>query len=296
MYLNRNYADTSSNQSKALRRPARGPARRSTCAMLALCLAMLSSACAQVPPAAEESYKPTPGQVGKDSVWVPSPPAVVERMLDIAKVTREDFVMDLGSGDGRNVIAAGKRGARAVGVEFNPDLVGLSNRNAARQGVADRASFVQGDMFAADISQATVLALFLLTDNLRRLTPKFLDMKPGSRIVVNYFGIDGWRPDFEEEMKADCEPWCVIKFYIVPANVAGKWRLADGVLELEQRFQEVFGGYTVNGVKTDITNARMDGERIRFGIGGVQYAGRVLGNRMQGERSGGASGAWTAQR
>ncbi len=274
---------------------AYGATRMASC-MLALGVAVLSSACAQVPLVAEETYKPTPGQMGKDVVWVPSPPAVVERMLDIARVTRDDFVMDLGSGDGRNIIAAGRRGARAVGVEFNPDLVGLSNRNAARQGVADRASFVQGDMFAADMSQASVLALFLLTDNLRRLTPKFIDMKPGSRIVVNYFGIDGWQPDYEEEMKSDCEPWCVIKLYIVPARVAGKWRLAEGELELEQRFQVLFGTYTVSGAKTGITNARMDGDRIRFGIGGVQYTGRVHGSRMEGERSGGATGAWTAQR
>lgn len=296
MEMKRGYTDKYGKLRDASPVAARPPGRRSTRWWLALCAVLLAPACAQVPPAAEESYKPTPGQVGKDVVWVPSPPAVVERMLDIARVTRDDFVMDLGSGDGRNVIAAGRRGARAVGVEFNPDLVGLSSRNAARQGVADRATFVEGDMYAADISRATVLALFLLPDNLRRLLPKFLDMKPGTRIVVNYFGIDGWRPDYEEEMKADCEPWCVIKLYVVPARVAGKWRMGEGELELTQQFQEVFGTYTVRGAKTDIANARMEGDRIRFAIGGVHYTGRVLGDRMEGESGDGAGGAWTARK
>jgi len=159
--------------------------------LIAFACMLLASACGQVPPAAEDPYKPKVGQEGKDVIWVPSPPAVVERMLDLAQVTREDFVIDLGSGDGRNIIAAGRHGARSLGVEFNPDLVALSNRAAVREGVADKVSFVQGDMCEADISRGTVLALFLLPDNLRRLLPKFLELRPGSRIVMNYFGIDG---------------------------------------------------------------------------------------------------------
>src|SRR4029453_9021069 len=108
---------------------------------------------------------------GKDVVWVPTPYALIEKMLDMAKVTAQDYVMDLGSGDGRNIIMAAKRGARALGVEYNPEMVARSPRNAAKEGVGARAKFGQGDMFKADISQATVLALFLLPDNLRRLTP-----------------------------------------------------------------------------------------------------------------------------
>ena len=276
-----------------------GAARRLLTAGLASAIvaaAALLSGCAHVP---EETYKPRVGQEGKDVIWVPSPPAVVERMRDIAKVTRDDVVMDLGSGDGRNVIAAARRGARAVGVEFNPELAAMSNRSAAREGLAGRASFVQGDMFAADISQASVLALFLLPDNLRRLVPKFVDMKPGSRIVVNYFGIDGWEADLTEEMKADCQPWCVIKLYIVPAKVGGKWQLAEGELEIEQSHQMLRGTLSAGGVKTDIANARMDGERIVFTVGNTEYTGRVNGERMQGQRAGGAggvAGAWTATR
>src|SRR4029453_8755291 len=125
------------------------------------------------PAVAQDEFVPQPGQPGKDVVWVPTPPELVERMMDLAAVTPQDFVIDLGSGDGRNVIAAAKRGARALGVEYNPNMVALSRRIAAKEGVAEKAAFVQGDMYEADISQATVLALFLLTENLNKLAPKF---------------------------------------------------------------------------------------------------------------------------
>ena len=140
-------------------------------------------------------FEPYSGQPGKDVIWVPTPPELVEKMLDMARVTPKDYVVDLGSGDGRNVIAAARRGARALGVEYNPDMVALSRRNAAREGVAEKAKFVQGDMFEADISRATVLALFLLPDNMRKLKPKFLALKPGARIVTNGYEIDGWEPE-----------------------------------------------------------------------------------------------------
>src|SRR5688572_17761580 len=144
---------------------------------------------------AEKPFEPVVGQEGKDVIWVPTPYALVEKMLDMAKVTPRDFVVDLGSGDGRNVIAAAKRGARALGVEYNPKMVELSRRIAATEGVADKATFVEGDMFEADISQATVLALFLLTDNLNKLAPRFLTLRPGTRIVSNGFEITGWTAD-----------------------------------------------------------------------------------------------------
>jgi SAM-dependent methyltransferase len=153
---------------------------------------VVAAAGAQTAPAAgQKPFEPTVGQSGKDVVWVPTPAAVVEKMLDMAKVTPQDFVMDLGSGDGRNIIAAAKRGANGLGVEFNPEMVELSRRSAAAAGVADRAKFVEGDMYAADISKATVLALFLLPHNLNKLTPKFLDLPPGTRIVGNTFAPEG---------------------------------------------------------------------------------------------------------
>jgi ubiquinone/menaquinone biosynthesis C-methylase UbiE len=159
---------------------------------------------------------PQSGQPGKDVVWVPTPPELVEKMLDMAKVTPDDFVMDLGSGDGRNVIAAAKRGARAVGVEFNPDMVALSERLAKEAGVSDKAKFVQGDMFEADFSEATVLALFLLPDNLRRLEPKIRALKPGTRVVLNTFGIPGWEPDVTEKIEGNCLSWCTALLYTIP--------------------------------------------------------------------------------
>ena len=246
--------------------------------------------------AAEAFYEPIVGQEGKDVVWVPTPQVLVEKMLDMAAVTPRDFVMDLGSGDGRNVIAAAKRGARALGVEYNPDMVELSKRSAAKEGVAEKAAFVQGDMYEADVSKATVLALFLLTENLNKLVPKFLDMKPGARIVVNGFEIDGWTADETGKAGGDCGSWCTAYLYIVPAKVNGAWRLGGGTLRLEQRFQQLSGTLTRGGTITPITFGRLRGEEIRFTVGGVSYVGRVQGDTMRGEVKGSTVTAWTAVR
>jgi hypothetical protein len=239
-----------------------------------------------------DPYKPQVGQPGKDAVWVPTSPALVEKMLDMAKVTASDFVMDLGSGDGRNVIAAAKRGARGVGVEYNPDLVAFSNRMAKQEGVADKASFVQGDMYVADISKASVLALFLLTENLDKLMPKFLDLKPGTRIVANTFGITGWTPDATEQLDHDCTNWCTSLLWIVPAKVQGTWTLAGGELALNQEFQMVSGTLTAGGNAKSISNGRLRGDAIRFTVDGAEYEGRVTGNKMEGMTKAGAK--WTA--
>ena len=244
----------------------------------------------------KEPYEPVEGQAGKDVVWVPTPPVLVEKMLDMARVTPRDYVMDLGSGDGRNIIAAAKRGARALGVEWNQDMVELSRRIAAKEGVADKAAFVQGDMYEADISQATVLALFLLTENLNKMVPRFLDMKPGSRIVVNGFEIDEWKADETGRADGECGSWCTAYLYIVPAKVAGTWRVSGGTLRLEQKFQEITGTLTSNGTATPIANGRLRGDRIRFTVSGTEYSGRVTGNTMSGDLKGGATGAWTATR
>ena len=182
----------------------------------ALCLFLPLLALAQT--GAGESYSPVSGQPGKDVVWVPTPYPLIEKMLDMAKVTPQDYVIDLGSGDGRNIIMAAKRGARAMGVEYNPEMVALSRRNAVKEGVAERAKFLQGDMFEADISQATVLALFLLPDNLSRLKPKFERLKPGTRIVINAYQIAGWEPKEVGVAGGDCAPWCTAYLYVVPAR------------------------------------------------------------------------------
>jgi len=239
-------------------------------------------------------YEPISGQSGKDVVWVPTPPVLVEKMLDMARVTPRDYVMDLGSGDGRNVIAAAKRGAHALGVEYNPDMVELSRRIAAKEAVADKAMFVQGDMFEADISQATVLALFLLTENLNRLVPKFLDLSPGSRIVVNGFEIDDWKADEIGRADGECESWCTAYLYIVPARVAGTWRLPNGHLALEQKFQELTGTLSSGGTRAPILNGRLHGNLISFTVGGADYVGRVNGDTMSGDLKGSATGDWRA--
>ena len=240
---------------------------------------------------AEKPFEPVIGQAGKDVVWVPTPPALVEKMLDMAKVTSQDFVMDLGSGDGRNIIAAAKRGARALGVEYNDDMVKLSQGIAAKEGVSDKARFVQGDMYEADISQATVLALFLLTENLNKLTPKFLQLKPGTRIVANGFGIDGWDADETGRAEGDCGSWCTAYLFIVPAKVEGSWRMPQGQLTLQQKFQKLSGTLNMGGTSVPIADGRLRGDVISFSVGGASYTGRVSGDTMQGN-----DGAWSAKR
>ena len=232
----------------------------------------------------QEPFVPRSGQPGKDVVWVPSPPEMVNKMLEIAKVTPADYVIDLGSGDGRNIIAAAKLGARGHGVEYNPDMVALSQRLAKEAGVADKAQFIQGDMYEADISKATVMALFLLPVNLNKLHPKFLNLAPGSRIVANTFGIEGWEPDYRTSLPqgSECESWCDILLWIVPAKVAGTWTLPNGRLVLTQENQIVNGTATINGETLTITKGRMDGENITFVAGAQTFTGRVKGNKIEG--------------
>jgi SAM-dependent methyltransferase len=165
--------------------------------------------------------EPYVGQPGKDVVWVPTPDALVEKMLDMAKVTAKDYVIDLGSGDGRNVIAAARRGAKALGVEYDPGLVEVARRRADAAGVGKRARFVRGDMYQADISRATVLALFLLPHNLEQLKPSFDKLRPGTRIVVNGYEIPGWEPTEVGNSEGECGSWCTAYLYVIPAKGNG---------------------------------------------------------------------------
>ncbi len=237
------------------------------------------------------TFEPTPGQAGKDVVWVPTPAELVEKMLDMAKVTPQDLVIDLGSGDGRNVIAAAKRGARAIGFEYNPEMVALSRRLAKEAGVSDRATFIEGDMFEADISKATVLALFLLPSNLDKLAPKFLALKPGTRIVNNTFNVTGWEADATEKVEGNCTSWCTGMLNIVPAKVAGTWRVGSNDLTLTQEFQMVSGTLGT----TAIAEGRLNGEQITFKAGQTEYKGRVSGDRMEGTATtAGKEEKWTA--
>src|SRR5918992_4128000 len=224
---------------------------------------------------AAKPYEPTVGQEGKDVVWVPTPQALVDKMLDMAKVTPSDYVIDLGSGDGRTVITAAKRGARALGVEYNPDMVALSKRNAQKEGVTEKAQFVHGDIFETDFSKATVITLFLLPELNVKLRPKILDMKPGTRVVSNSFTMGDWQADATQNVgeKEGCTAYCTAYLWIVPAKVEGKWKLPDGELTLKQTYQTVSG--TLDA--TPISKGTIRADQITFTAGNAQYTGKVSG-------------------
>jgi SAM-dependent methyltransferase len=247
--------------------------------------------------AGTKPFEPQVGQTGKDVVWVPTPQALVDKMLDLAKVTPRDIVVDLGSGDGRTVITAAKRGARARGIEYEPQMVALSQRNAAAEGVSDRATFAKADRFATDFRDATVVTMFLLPSINLQLRPKLLDMKPGTRVVSNTFTMDDWKPD-ETATIPDCERWCTALFWLVPAKVDGMWRLDQGQLDVTQRFQNITGtllGRT--GSAQALSNGKLRGDEISFTVGTTEYTGRVSGNSMEGTATaGGAKTGWRATR
>ena len=265
-------------------RPPAG-ARRPIVAGMLLSLALWAApASAQPAPVTKKPYEPVVGQEGKDAVWVPTSLPMVERMLDHAKVTPQDFVIDLGSGDGRTVIAAAKRGARALGVEYNPDLVEYSKRQAAAQGVGEKAQFVQGDMYAADISKATVLALFLLPSNLEKLAPKFLALPPGTRIVANTFWVPDWPPDDTVMLQEGCENWCTSHLFIIPARIEGKWQIPTGVVTLTQRFQLIEGTFTPSdGSMPAAIKGKLRGDTFTVTVGSEEYTGKVSGKQMEAE-------------
>src|SRR5262245_16116822 len=239
-------------------------------------------------------FQPQVGQDGKDVIWVPTPQALVEKMLDIAKVTPRDYVIDLGSGDGRTVITAAKRGAKALGIEYNPDMVELSKRNAAKAGVSDKASFAKADLFESDFSQATVLTMFLLPDINLKLRPTILGLKPGTRVVSNSFTMGDWASDETVSVKDGCASYCTAHLWIVPAKAEGNWHLGDGELTLKQTYQMLSGSLRRGGNDTPISNGKLNGDQITFSIGGLRYSGRVAGETMEGTISG--SGQWKASR
>ena len=237
----------------------------------------------------QKPFEPVVGQAGKNVVWVPTPQALVNKMLDMAKVTPADFLMDLGSGDGRTVITAAKRGVKAMGIEYNPDMVALSIRNAAEAGVSDKATFVKADIFESDFSKATVITLFLLPDLNLRLRPKLLEMAPGTRVVSNSFRMEAWEPDQTETVSEDCVSWCTALLWIVPAKVEGTWQTAQGDLKLSQQFQMISGTLGSTPI-----NGKLLGNDITLTAGNVQYSGKVNGNTIQGTIKGGQGGSWTA--
>jgi SAM-dependent methyltransferase len=236
-------------------------------------------------------FEPQVGQEGKDVIWVPTPQALVDKMLDMAKVTPKDYVIDLGSGDGRTVITAAKRGSKALGIEYNPEMVELSKRNAAKEGVSDKASFMKADLFESDFSQAQVITMFLLSSINLKLRPKILDLKPGTRIVSNTFDMGDWKPD-EDATIPGCNSWCTAHLWIVPAKVDGTWTLSQGELTLKQTYQMITGSLK-NGSAMTPVNGKLNGDQISFNAGTVSYTGRVNGSSIEGSAGG---NKWSAKK
>jgi hypothetical protein len=257
-------------------------------AFVAMCGVILPAQSTQKP------FEPTVGQAGKDVVWVPTDQRLVDKMLDMAKVTPKDVLFDLGSGDGRTVITAAKRGLRAQGIEYNPDMVDLAKRNATAAGVTDKATFLHGDIFdekmVALYSKADVLTLFLLPQLNLKLRPTILNMKPGTRVVSNSFDMSDWPADQTETLQNCSASFCTAMLWIVPAKVAGNWQLGGQPLTLDQTFQ-TFSGRLGNN---PISEGKLNGADISFTAGGQRYTGKVDGNSMSGTIAGG--GNWTAKK
>jgi hypothetical protein len=249
----------------------------------ALALLLASATLAFAQPATKESesaFEPMVGQEGKDVVWVPTPQALVDKMLDMAKLKPGDYLMDLGSGDGRTVITAAKRGARATGIEYNPDMVRLSQANAKKAGVTGQAEFRKADLFETDLSKATVITMFLLPDINLKLRPKLLRLKPGTRIVSNTFTMADWKPD-ETGSPDNCDgSWCTALLWIVPARVAGSYHTPQGEVSLKQSFQMLSGTLRAEG-RTVPLEGKVLGEEISFRAGGKEYRGRLKGKSLE---------------
>lgn len=243
-----------------------------------------------------QEYEPSVGQEGKDVIWVPTPDSLIQAMLDLAKVTPDDYVMDLGSGDGRIVIAAAKRGTRAVGFEFNPDMVALSRRNAETAGVSGKATFVNADIFESDFSKATVITMYLLPQLNLKLRPTILSFKPGTRVVSHAFTMGEWGADQTVEQEGR-----TAYLWIVPANVEGAWtcKMLAGVAELNftQQFQNAQGTLKLSGKDLPLSSVKLDGNRIRFVAGNQNYSGLINDKKIEGAVIGnGREEKWSAER
>jgi hypothetical protein len=271
-------------------------------------VAALAALLVAVPVAAQQkgpAFEPQVGQAGKDVIWVPTPDDVVDRMLRMAQVTANDYVVDLGAGDGKIAIAAAKKfGARALGIEYDADMARHAQGNVERAGVAGRARIVQGDIFVSDFSQATVVTMYLLPALNLKLRPQILGMRPGTRVVSHSFSMDDW--DADEESSLDGRR---AYFWVVPAYVAGTWllELAGGgttgrhEMTLEQRYQKIEGSIALGPLLGGLREARLRGFQIAFAYvdnAGVrrEFNGRVSGARMEGSfrADNGTEGRWSA--
>lgn len=268
-----------------------------THSMIVLSLSIISINIFSQEKVRNSGYQPEVGQEGKDVVWVPTPQALVEKMLNLAKITPEDFLIDLGSGDGRTVITAAKRGIHALGIEYNPDMVNLSRQNAEKERVSDKAQFIETDLFEFDFSKATVITMFLLPDINVRLRPKLLDLKPGTRIVSNTFTMEDWQFDDTAAISDENTRWNTAFLWIIPAKVEGSWKLTEGELTFAQEFQMISGTLKTGSKSVDITGGRLRGNEITFTAGGDIYTGIVDVSKIEGMvTSGGNKNKWRATR
>lgn len=274
------------------------PASLFALALLSSAIGFSSAASAQTATATKD-YTPAVGQEGKDVIWVPTPQSLVDRMLQMAGVKSTDYVVDLGSGDGRTVITAAKKfGATALGIEYNPDMVELAKRNAEKEGVSGKAQFMKADIFQTDFSKANVLTLYLLPSLNVKLRPTILNLKPGTRVVSHAFTMDDWQPD-----QTDSSEGRTAYMWIVPAKVAGTWKLdapGGAARNLEttftQQYQNIGGSAKADGKVTPFSNGKLRGDTITFSIDGRDYSGRVAGDKIEGTVKGGGDGKFTAAR
>ncbi|MDO5625388.1 MAG: class I SAM-dependent methyltransferase [Pseudomonadota bacterium] len=240
--------------------------------------------------AQDKPFSPRMGQGGKDVIWVPTPDAMVDRMLVLAGVGPQDFLMDLGAGDGKIVIAAARAGTPALGIEYNPEMVAFARQRAQAAGVAERARFEQADIFEYDFTRATVITLYLLPRLNLRLRPRLLALKPGTRIVSHSFDMDDWKPDESTHAGG-----ATAFLWLVPANAGGDWTLrfplasgeARALMKIEQRFQRISGVASFRDFSASLRQPLLAGEQVRFALTDAlgelrQFEGRIHGNEMTG--------------
>ncbi len=238
----------------------------------------------------ERDYKPQVGQSGKDVVWVPTPDELVAKMLTMAKVTPQDYVVDLGAGDGKIAIAAGKKfGATALGIEYNPDMAKLAQCLVQVEGIGSKVKIIEGDIFKEDFGKATVVTMYLLPELNLCVRHRLLAMKPGTRVTSHQFTMGEWQADETAEVE-----FRSAYLWIVPARVSGSWTLRDagGSIEfsvtLDQSFQKIGGEVTVGGKKQPLVGASVSGEMIRFSFNDAKgvtrhFTGTVRGMTMSGK-------------
>jgi hypothetical protein len=231
----------------------------------------------------DRDYKPQVGQAGKDVVWVPTPDEVVQRMLRMAKVTPQDIVYDLGAGDGKIAIAAGKMGATAIGIEYNPDMARLAQCYVLAEGMGDRVKIIQGDVFKEDFSKATVVTMYLLPELNLRLRPTILNMRPGTRVTSHQFTMGDWEADETAEVD-----YRTAYLWIVPAKVEGTWTLREQggnesyTVNLKQKYQKISGEVTAGGAKQPLVGATVQGDQIRFAFNDAKGVTRTLTGTVRG--------------